>query len=77
MKSMPLVNEAENNPTECQIHKVVRQANHSGKKEAALLNYVLYPQTHSAKGSSDQSKTGSTKTNWKGSHSSNNIFSML
>lgn len=35
---MLLRNEAENNPTERQIHRAVHQAKHSGKKEAALLN---------------------------------------
>lgn len=36
---MLLVHEAENNATECQIHRVVCQAKHNGKqKEQELLN---------------------------------------
>lgn len=67
---MPVVNEAENNPTECQTDRVACQAKHSGQKRSSIIELgIVSTDSHSAKGSSDQNKMVGKKNNWKGSQS--------
>ena len=69
MKSMLLVNEAENNPTECQIQSGPLSKTQWKKSSSIIELGIVSTDSHSAKGSNDQKKMVSTKTNWKGSHS--------